>query len=99
MKTLRLTADSGCVLQAAAAGKPRRFRVHPAYGGDKIEGYVAQLSDPIVIDLETLEPRSVRIIANLDHYTERRVGHIEKIENNSRQLSLTGVVFAVTLAA
>lgn len=97
MTTLQFIADAQ--LQAAADGQPRRFRVDPAYSGGTVPGYTARQDAPIVIDLATLAPRSENVVANLDHKSDARVGHVDEIGNDGRRLTLAGVVSAATAAA
>lgn len=97
--TLTLRAD--CKLQAASAGKPRRFTADPAYSGGELPGYT--LAPPLratyIIDLATLQQRNERIVANLDHHPEARVGHVDTVDNDGKRLKLSGVVSAATDAA
>jgi hypothetical protein len=99
MTTLTLKAE--CKLEAAAAGKPRRFSAAPAYSGGLLPGYTLSpsQSEDYVVDLKTLQPRNDRIIANLDHDTTKRVGHVTRVENDCKALSLFGDVSGATAAA
>jgi hypothetical protein len=96
-QTITLTARAE--LQAGAADQPRRFKVEPAYSGGTVPGYTAKQDSPIVIDLASLQSRSDRVVANLDHKPESRVGHVDQITNDGKTLTLAGVVSAATSAA
>lgn len=91
---LELTADN-----PLREGSTRRFTIDPAYSGGALPGETARLPLPVVIDLATLQPRNDRLIATLDHDPEKRVGHVEAIDNDGKQLVLQGVVSASSSAA
>jgi hypothetical protein len=96
MATLRLQCESQ--LRAASSGPQRRFACAPAYSGGVIPGYTLSppSHDGYVIDLASMTQRNDRIVANLDHRPEARVGHITQVVNDGRQLTLLGVVSART---
>ncbi len=75
--------------------RPRRFDSTAYTGGElRVGGY----SMPVVIDLAGLKPRN-SVVANLDHDSSKRVGHIDEIENDGKTLRLSGLVSATGPAA
>jgi hypothetical protein len=90
-----LSFTSGNVfIQAAAQGDPAKFSVL-AYTGGPLNLYGWQ--SPVVVDLEGLKPGK-SVIANLDHDSSKRVGHVPSsgIENDGRTLRLSGYLSAST---
>jgi hypothetical protein len=83
------------LLAAQASKGPPRFSTL-AYGGGamRIGGYDA----PMAIDLAGLTSRN-DVQANLDHDTTRRVGQVDGIHNDGKQLILAGVVSAASTSA
>lgn len=67
----------------------RKFSLTAYSGGPlRVSGYTHE----IVVDLAGLTTRGGRVVVNLDHNDKARVGHVTAIENDSRQLMLSGVV-------
>ena len=79
----------------AANGKLKRFTT-TAYTGTAL--VVAGYAMPIVVDLAGLTTRK-SVTANLDHDPSKRVGHVDDVKNDGRQLLLAGVVSAANAAA
>lgn len=66
-----------------------------AYTGGPIE--VAAYDLPVVIDLAGMESKR-NLVANLDHDSRQRVGHVTQRTDEAGQLRLTGVASAATAA-
>ena len=64
-----------------------------AYNGDKLTLRGWDL--PVVLDLSKLV-LAPKLVAVLDHDGEKRVGHIDSVDNNGRRLILSGVLSAAT---
>ncbi len=94
-----ISLASGPVTIAAAlpGEKIPRFTVAPAYNGGPLK--VARYDLPIIVDLSGLTVNSQAVLATLEHDDGRQIGHVEKIDNNGRQLSVAGVVSAAGPAA
>ncbi|MCC7086629.1 MAG: hypothetical protein IT427_16645 [Pirellulales bacterium] len=75
----------------ASADRPPRFETL-AYTGGAIR--VGSYDLPIVIDLSGLSFRK-SVTANLDHDSAKRVGHVNRVANDGRELILHGIVSAV----
>lgn len=73
---------------------PARFSV-VAYTGKPME--VAKYEHPVVVDLGGLQFRN-SLVANLDHDTHKRVGHVTEKTVEDGQLRLGGVASAATPA-
>lgn len=97
-KPERLVAMSAPVEIAAAEPEvrgPRKFSVSAYTGGAmNLEGWDL----PVVVDLSGLEPGK-SLVANLDHKTAQRVGHVTGKTNDGKSLQLSGVVSAATAFA
>lgn len=81
--------------KAAIEPKAQRFRVEPAYSGGPIR--VGGWNLPVVVDLAGLEHD--RVVANLDHAADKRVGMVDVVTNDGRTLSLAGAANAATDSA
>lgn len=68
-----------------------------AYSGGLIVGSATTppVKQPLVIDL-TGASRSRNVIANLDHEPKHRVGHVDEVENDGREVRMYGVFSAAT---
>jgi len=77
---------------ATGAGGPAKFTVD-AYTGGKL--IVANYDLPVAVDLATLR-FSNSLVANLDHVTAQRVGHVTATVNDGKSLTMAGVASAAT---
>jgi hypothetical protein len=90
-----ITIFASATIEAAASGKPRRFKVDAYNGGALlVEGFHL----PIVPDLAGMVADE-QIVANLDHRSDKRVGHVDRVHNDGRRLQLEGIVSAATRSA
>jgi len=93
-----LLAGEALTIEAALSGeKIPRFSITPAYNGGPLR--VARYNLPIIVDLAGLTVNSQAVLATVGHNDEQQVGHVEKIDNNGRQLSVAGVISAAGPAA
>lgn len=76
----------------AKSGGPPSFTV-VAYTGGLLR--IAGWDLPVVVDLAGLQPGK-SLIANLDHNSRQRVGHVTEYDNDGRRLKLAGLLSAVT---
>ncbi len=87
-------SGSDVLIHASAPGDQPRFSVLAYTGGTmSIRGW----EFPVVVDLSGLKPGK-SVIANLDHRSDHRVGHVPAsgIENDGRTLRLSGFLSAAT---
>lgn len=88
MKLFILTAD--LQLKASEGGKPRRFAIL-AYSGGLLP--VDGFDKPVVVDLSGLEvPGSIPILIDHEKSVEATLGITDAIENDGRQLTMSGQV-------
>lgn len=78
------------ILAKAASGKPRKFRISPAYRGGPLT--VERYNFPVVVDLSGLSICEQSVVANLDHDGSKLVGHVVDVTTDGRQLCLSGIV-------
>lgn len=87
-------------ISAADAEKkgPRRFDAL-VYTGGILRGALKSggKNEDVVIDLSAMK-HSNSIVANLDHDKARRVGHVDSVKNDHKQLILSGAASAKTSA-
>jgi phage major head subunit gpT-like protein len=80
----------------AAAGDtpdgPKSFSVQ-VYNGGALQ--VSRWDYPVVIDLAGMKARK-NVIANLDHDSGKRVGHVTAVENDGSKVTLNGVASAAS---
>lgn len=102
MSTKKITAQLTQipVQLAAADGEqqgPPKFTAHPAYSGGVVSRSTTKppLAHDYIFDLSGMKP-SRTVKANLDHKPEQRVGHVEDVQNDGKQLLLTGSLSAAT---
>jgi len=91
-----ITIRAQAFVEAGATGSPRRFKIAPAYSGDKL--VVAGFYLPVVVDLAGLVA-DPSIVANLDHDMTKRVGHVDDVTNDGTALALAGPVSAESAAS
>lgn len=71
---------------------PRKFSIVAYTGGPLgVSGY----EFPVIVDLRGLKSRN-QVIANLDHDKTKRVGQVTDIQNDGKQLVLSGLLNAAT---
>ena len=87
-----INAESLATIEAIENG-PAKFSAKPAYSGGVLK--VAGYRNGIVIDLAGLVSHR-KVIANLDHDSSKRVGHIVNATNDGKTLSLDGALSAST---
>ena len=90
-----IRAESLALIQASKDG-PATFEARPAYSGGVLR--VAGYRFGVVIDLAGLSVNK-KVLANLDHDSKKRIGHITDHTNDGKSLSLSGVMSADTESA
>ncbi len=87
----QITFTGNVTIEAANAEKagPRKFEMDAYNGGALV---LAGFSMPVVVDLSTLKGTDKARPVLKDHDRSIIVGHTEKIANDSRKLTATGVV-------
>ena len=92
MKTIFAICDSVAIQASESGDGPKRFDVVAYTGGAmRVGGY----PDPVVVDLDGMTyGRS--IVANLDHDTSKRVGHVTEKSKEGGKLTLAGFASAAT---
>lgn len=100
--TARLVAESGAVKITAAVAEGES-KGPATFGGVAYSGGIVdrktltglKLDADYVIDLAGMQTRR-GVKANLDHKTSQRVGHLTEVNNDKKQLAVTGALSART---